>query len=286
MNIQHFYYLSAYFLLYSFLGWCLEVAYHAVSKGVIVNRGFLNGPLCPIYGVGMICVLTLLDPLRNHLIPLYICGTLFATLIELVGGFVLYKLFHMRWWDYSNEPFNLGGFICARFSLAWGLCTLFAVKLVHPFVELNVRIMDRPLGYAFVIAGYVLFVADCIITVLTIARLNTKLHRLNELAGRMRGFSDKLTERIGEKGIEAGVHMQEGQLQAALGHAELSDEVERIRESIIRHRHYGYGRILRAFPNARHNLYNEEFANTLAAMKARREEVLKARAERKAKHRL
>ena len=276
MNIQHFYYLSAYFLLYSFLGWCLEVAYHAVSKGVIVNRGFLNGPLCPIYGVGMICVLTLLDPLRNHLIPLYICGTLFATLIELVGGFVLYKLFHMRWWDYSNEPFNLGGFICARFSLAWGLCTLFAVKLVHPFVELNVRIMDRPLGYAFVIAGYVLFVADCIITVLTIARLNT----------RMRGFSDKLTERIGEKGIEAGVHMQEGQLQAALGHAELSDEVERIRESIIRHRHYGYGRILRAFPNARHNLYNEEFANTLAAMKARREEVLKARAERKAKHRL
>ena len=157
---------------------------------------------------------------------------------------------------------------------------------MHPFVELNVRIMDRPLGYAFVIAGYVLFVADCIITVLTIARLNTKLHRLNELAGRMRGFSDKLTERIGEKGIEAGVHMQEGQLQAALGHAELSDEVERIRESIIRHRHYGYGRILRAFPNARHILYNEEFANTLAAMKARREEVLKARAERKAKHRL
>lgn len=286
MNIQHFYYLTAYFLLYSFLGWCLEVAYHAVSQGVIVNRGFLNGPVCPIYGVGMICVLTVLAPLRSHLVPLYICGTLFATLIELVGGFVLYKLFHMRWWDYSKEPFNLGGYICAKFSLAWGLCTLFAVKLVHPFVELNVKIMDRPLGYAFVIICYTFFVADCVITVLTIAKLNTKLHRLNELAVKMRGFSDKLTERIGEKGLEAGIRMQEKQVQAVLGQAELNDEFERVRESIIRHRHYSYGRMLRAFPTASHAMYKDELENAFAAMKARRLAVLNDRKERKASRKL
>lgn len=285
MNIQHFYYLTAYFLLYSFLGWCLEVAYHAISKGVIVNRGFLNGPVCPIYGVGMICVLTILEPLKQHLIPLYICGTLAATLIELVGGFVLYRLFHMRWWDYSREPFNLGGFICAKFSLAWGLCILFAVKLVHPFIELNVRIMNHPPGYAFVIICYTFFVADCIITVLTIAKLNTKLHRLNELAGKMRGFSDGLTEKIGEKSLEAGARLQNGQVQAALGQAELNAEFERIRESIIRHRHYGYGRMLRAFPNASHTVYKDEFANAIAAMRARRLEVLKARAEHRAARR-
>ena len=281
MSFQHFYYLTAYFLLYSFLGWCLEVAYHAVSKGVIVNRGFLNGPVCPIYGVGMICVLTILDPLRRHTVLLYICGTIFATLIELVGGFVLYKLFRMRWWDYSKEPFNLGGFICAKFSLAWGVCILFAVKMVHPFVELNVSLMDRPLGYAFVIICYTLFVADCIITVLTIAKLNTKLHRLNNLAVKMRGFSDELTEKIGEKSLEAGVHVQEGQVQAALGQAEAREEFERIREQIIRHRHYSYGRMLRAFPNASHSLYADEFANAIATMKSRRAEFLKARAERK-----
>ena len=283
MSFQHFYYLTAYFLLYSFLGWCLEVAYHAVSKGVIVNRGFLNGPVCPIYGVGMVCVLTILDPLRRHTVLLYICGTIFATLIELVGGFVLYKLFRMRWWDYSKEPFNLGGFICAKFSLAWGVCILFAVKMVHPFVELNVSLMDRPLGYAFVIICYTLFVADCIITVLTIAKLNTKLHRLNNLAVKMRGFSDELTEKIGEKSLEAGVHVQEGQVQAALGQAEAREEFERIREQIIRHRHFSYGRMLRAFPNASHSLYTDEFANAIATMKSRRAEFLEARARRKAR---
>ena len=281
MNIQYFYYLTAYFLLYSFLGWCLEVAYHGVSKGVIVNRGFLNGPICPIYGVGMICVLTVLEPLRHHPLPLFICGTIFATLIELAGGFILYKLFHMRWWDYSKEPLNLGGFICAKFSLAWGFCILFAVLIVHPFIELNVNLMDCLPGYIFTIVCYSFFVADCIITVLTMTKLNSKLRRLNNLAMKMRNFSDNLTEKIGKKSLEAGARLQEGHVQATLGQAEMNDEISRIRESIIRHRHYSYGRMMRAFPDAEHEMYKDEYTNAVLAMKEHRAMVLKARAERR-----
>ena len=94
---ERLYYILAYFLLYSFLGWCLEVAFHAVTMGKIVNRGFLNGPLCPIYGFGMTAVILTLRPVEDNLFLLFTGGTVFATLIELIGGFVLLKLFHMRW---------------------------------------------------------------------------------------------------------------------------------------------------------------------------------------------
>lgn len=280
MSIQHFYFLTAYFLLYSFLGWVLEVAFHALCKGVIVNRGFLNGPWCPIYGVGMLSVLVILRPFTHNPLLLFIGGTAFATLIELIGGFVLYKLFHMRWWDYSNEPFNLGGYICARFSIAWGFCILFAVLIVHPFVELNVYIFDRPIGYVFVAVCYALFVADCIITVLTIAKLNSKLKRLNALGAKLRSFSDDLTDVISTKSMETGTKLQEGRVQAALAKAEVEGEMRNIREQLALHRHYSYGRILRAFPGLEHDLYDDELHIIIKRMKEKRAAVLKARSEK------
>ena len=97
------------FFIYAFLGWCTEVAYAALDTGKLVNRGFLNGPLCPIYGCGMAAVLTLLLPLQDNLLILFAGGMLLTTLIELVGGWALKTLFHTTWWDYSDKPFNLGG---------------------------------------------------------------------------------------------------------------------------------------------------------------------------------
>ena len=88
-----------FFFVYAFLGWCVEVAYAAITTRELVNRGFLNGPICPIYGCGMAAVLTLLLPLQDNLLILFAGGMLLTTLIELVGGWALYKLFHTRWWD-------------------------------------------------------------------------------------------------------------------------------------------------------------------------------------------
>lgn len=92
------------FFIYAFLGWCTEVAYAALDTGKLVNRGFLNGPLCPIYGCGMAAVLTLLLPLQDNLLILFAGGMLLTTLIELVGGWALKTLFHTTWWDYSTSP--------------------------------------------------------------------------------------------------------------------------------------------------------------------------------------
>lgn len=98
------YQILAFFLIYSCLGWCLEVIYAAVSTGQLVNRGFLNGPVCPIYGFGMIIVLFTLSPLADNLLLLYLGGVILPSVLELVGGWALYKLYHTRWWDYSDFP--------------------------------------------------------------------------------------------------------------------------------------------------------------------------------------
>ncbi|MDO4490791.1 MAG: hypothetical protein Q4B85_06980 [Lachnospiraceae bacterium] len=228
--MDNLYYLTAYFLIYGFLGWVLEVVFHAVCVGKVINRGFLNGPICPIYGVGMLGILTLLSPLEDHPLLLYAGGILFATLVELVGGFVLYRLFHLRWWDYSDEPFNLGGYICLKFSIAWGICIIFVLKLIHPVIRLNVHILDNLLGHVVIALLYVLFTADLIITVLSIMNLNRDLKKLNALAEDIRHTSDTLTDRIASKAIETEVKVQEGRVQAALARAEFRDKLEDLRD--------------------------------------------------------
>ena len=97
------YQVFAYFLIYSCIGWCLEVVYAAVTRGKLVNRGFLNGPVCPIYGFGMILVLFALTPLQHSILLLYIGGVILPSALELVGGWALYKLYHTRWWDYRDR---------------------------------------------------------------------------------------------------------------------------------------------------------------------------------------
>lgn len=143
-----------YFFIYAFLGWCAEVIFAAARKGVFVNRGFLNGPLCPIYGVGLVAVVALLAPARDSLGLLYLGAVLLTSAIELVTGFLMEKLFHQRWWDYSQMPFNIGGYVCLLFSLIWGLACLLIVDVVHPLVAGLVARIPQKLGWPLLAAFF------------------------------------------------------------------------------------------------------------------------------------
>lgn len=105
------------FVIYAFVGWCCEVAFAAVKSGTFVNRGFLTGPVCPIYGFGMLIVALLLTPLANSWLLLFVGAVVLTSLLELVTGFVLERFFHQKWWDYSAFRGNIGGYICPQFSL-------------------------------------------------------------------------------------------------------------------------------------------------------------------------
>ena len=126
------YTLASLFLIYSFLGWCAEVIFVVLDTHSFDNRGFLRGPVCPIYGFGIILVVSCLNPLAGTWIRLFFASVALTTALELVVGIFLKKVFHHEWWNYDEFRFNLGGYICLRFSLLWGLGCLFVVKLLHP----------------------------------------------------------------------------------------------------------------------------------------------------------
>ena len=121
-----------YFFLYAFLGWCAEVSYAALRTGRFVNRGFLNGPVCPIYGVGVVIVVGLLTPVKENTLLLFVCSVLLTSALEWVTGFVLERMFHQKWWDYSDLPLNLNGYICPLFSVLWGIACLLVMEINSP----------------------------------------------------------------------------------------------------------------------------------------------------------
>lgn len=197
------------FLIYAFLGWCVEVSFVAVTLGQVVNRGFLNGPVCPIYGVGMLGVLLLLEPLSDSLLLLFILGMLLCTAVELVGGWILEKVFHTRWWDYTDQPFNLGGYVCLGFSIMWGLAVTFVVRLIHPLIFSLVSWLPHTLGLVLVIVLYALFTADFVITLVTIIGLKERLGELERVAGALHAVGDTLSDRLGSSALAADAKLDE-----------------------------------------------------------------------------
>ena len=222
------YQVFAYFLIYSCLGWCLEVIYAAVTTGQLINRGFLNGPVCPIYGFGMVIVLFALTPLSHSLLLLYLGGVILPSALELVGGWALYKLYHPRWWDYSDYPFNIGGYICLEFSLLWGVGTLIVMKLVHPIIADAVALIPPLVGLILMFLLYAIYAADTIATAFAASDLARDLDALEKVADSMHAVSDAMTELLGTNAMAMDQKMDESRLQFKLAAAEARDNAAKL----------------------------------------------------------
>ncbi len=233
-----YYEIGEYFLVYSFFGWCLEVVYHAVKHGHVVNRGFLNGPICPIYGFGMIGIMMFLNTLQGTLPPsghsllvLFAAGMVICTAVELFGGWALDKLFHARWWDYSKEPYNFRGYICLRFSLIWGAAVVAAVRLIHPVVSsLSGRYLPEEIGWYLMAGMYLLAAADLLVTVLVVLGLNRRIKEIDRLRADMRIVSDDLTMRLADSAMTTQRRVNEAQVQAKLGRMQLEQNLSDARK--------------------------------------------------------
>ena len=124
-----------FFYLYCFLGWVWESCYVSLKQRRWVNRGFLRGPLLPIYGFGAVLILWATLPVRQSLALIFLLGMAAASALEYVTGAAMEALFKVRYWDYSNQPFNLNGHICLACSLAWGAFSILLVRVLHPPLE-------------------------------------------------------------------------------------------------------------------------------------------------------
>lgn len=123
------------FYIYCFMGWVWESCYVSLENQKWVNRGFLKGPFLPIYGSGAIVVIISTLTVENEFILVFIIGMIAATILEYITGAMMEKVFHVRYWDYTKEPFNINGHICLTSSLAWGVFSVLLVRFVNPPIE-------------------------------------------------------------------------------------------------------------------------------------------------------
>jgi uncharacterized membrane protein len=137
---------TLYFFAYGFVGWVWESGYVSVRKHKLINSGFLNGPVIPVYGFSMTVVLAAVQPFAHNVFLLYIVSALVITVIEYVTSWGMEKLFHARWWDYSKVPLNLNGRVALPISAFWGLGVVLVVKFLHPFVAKVVTHLDFRFG--------------------------------------------------------------------------------------------------------------------------------------------
>lgn len=164
--------LIIWFAFYSFAGWILETSYVSRREGKFVNRGFLNGFFVPIYGFGAILIIrssSLISDFFNNQIEFLSLNILISivlvTLLEFVTGYMLEKIFHSKWWDYSDRKGNIKGYICLEFSIIWGFLAFVLIKIFHPEVNSLVNGLSAEIGNLIATIMVIYFIADTVISV-------------------------------------------------------------------------------------------------------------------------
>lgn len=258
-----------FFIIYSVLGWIAETLYCSVPQGHFVERGFLRGPLCPIYGVGALILLFVLEPIENWIL-IFLLSFLLTSILEYITSYAMERVFKMRWWDYSGHFLNINGRVCLLNSTLFGLLALVLTKIIHPFIETHVASIPENILHplAFLFGG--LFLVDFIVSIHASFRLKNHLEKLREtqehikeeLAKYQQGIKERLMEGredILEQLVEGKENILE---QLAESRENLKESLETKKEAVL-----GEGRermrelrlrmtsseryILRSFPNMR-----------------------------------
>lgn len=239
------------FVLYSFLGWLCESIYCSVPAGRFINRGFLNGPFCPIYGAGAMLVVAVLTPLKDSIVLLFFAGALLTSLVEYLTGLLLETLFHAKYWDYSAHRFHLHGRVCLENSLMFGAMSVGTIYFLQPALLRFVGLIPKA-AVPFLSGGLaVYFLCDTALTVVEVTRLNGKLGELQQVL-------DEIKERAHTARVETLESLQET-IEAHL------DEGTKARLQFLYERknrlesgfHLLQRRIIRAFPTMRSVKNNE-----------------------------
>lgn len=259
------------FIFWAFIGWCIEVCWMTLETGKYQNRGFLNMPICPIYGFGVIMVTVFFRPLSDTVFALFLASSLLCTGFELLVGIGMEKMFNTRWWDYSHERYNYKGYICLKISILWGLGCVIVVRLVQPMVETLVDKIPIKIGLALIIIWSVLIVIDFISSICAVNKMNNRLKQIDEiskimlLGSQMLGGKlshgtldtkekyDKLAEIADEKSTE----LKEKYIKIVDSSSFNISEWKEKYDKLMNARDRSVERFLKAFPGIRSMSYSE-----------------------------
>lgn len=161
---ENFYDVSLWFLIYSVMGWVVETIYISYSNKKFTNRGFIHGPICPIYGFGGIFVHTALKTFAGNYFLVFILGSCLATCVEFFTAKIMIKVFGCLWWDYSNKPFNYKGILCLESCLAWGLYSVADAAFIKDAVFIGIMRIPFKVGKIIVICVFIYYTIDFMIS--------------------------------------------------------------------------------------------------------------------------
>lgn len=159
------------FFIYSFLGWIMEVTLTLITDKKFVNRGFLLGPCCPIYGCGCILLNLLLHNYTNNILVLFILTMFTCSLLEYITSFLMEKIFKLRWLDYSQMKFNINGRICLETMTPFSILGVLAIKFATPFFITNINKLSEKTILIISIILITLFIIDVIISLTIVFKL-------------------------------------------------------------------------------------------------------------------
>lgn len=250
-----------YFVLYSFLGWVCETIYCSIDDKKFVNRGFLNGPFCPIYGTGALLVIDIFMKYKDDLVVLFILSVVITSIVEYITSYLLEKIFNLQLWDYSTYSFNLNGRVCLKNSLLFGVLSILAVEVIHPAVE---GFLSRlPAWFLITFTGtlVVYFICDVFITVKALIQINKKAGdrqmQLDELSKLRNEYIAKNKKEDNKKESKILQLIKEGRIRDLLNEEKIKAFMteEKLKDLMDVPNKFVHRRVIKAFPGMKSKKY-------------------------------
>ena len=258
---KNIYEVSWIFFIYSFLGWVCEVVFAAL-EGRPLDRGMLFGPVCPIYGFAMLAIIFILYPLKENVFLLFLGAVVLTTVIELTGGFVLEKIFHERWWDYSDIRFNFHGYICVKFSLLWGIGASLVIGAIHPLIYGMIEKTPIRAGLPLLIVVAAVFAVDLVLTVIGLIQLPKEMRAMVEAEKTLQQLSNKIGIALGSVTLVAankgGELVDEQKVRLAKLKEEYGKKLAEFKK-LAESKGFTKSRIFRAFPELKNGKFKPVF---------------------------
>lgn len=168
------------FMIYSFAGWVMETAWVSYCNKKIVDRGFLIGPYCPIYGSGALLIILFLDKFAFNPIVLFIMTTIVCGILEYFASWYMEKVFKARWWDYSDRKFNINGRICLRNLIAFGIMGITVTYFINPHLEMWIGKLTEEHLHGIALILWTIFIIDLVLSTIVIYGFRKITEKINK----------------------------------------------------------------------------------------------------------
>lgn len=187
------------FIIYSFIGWLIEVVYTYLHYHKLSNRGFLIGPICPIYGIGGLLLIVLLSKYINDPITIFLMSIVLFAILEYLVSFLMEKIFHARWWNYSDRKFNINGRVCLETIIPFGILGLITMYFIHPFFVGVLQALPSLMIFAIATSFAAVFFADLITSLVIITKYKITVKKIKH------DSTDEITRQVRKHFLESNI---------------------------------------------------------------------------------